>query len=437
MPKHAWPRVGNTMINIMKQMNVPIEHTTMDRIIDYYYANSPTSLEQIPDDFADPLLRFDTESHGFELSHERPQVTGVTFADLSGDGLENDVVVTDNNLGAVTWLRFENGESKEKIIAGIPAPVDVDPLDFDGDGDIDLAVSAMGQMHPVDELIGEFHLLLNNGDGTFEQRVLVENTPRITDSAAADFDGDGDIDFVLAMFGWRFTGAIGFLEQVAPGDFKLREIAKINGCMQIEINDCNGDGLPDFVGLINQQHESIVQFVNQGGGEFTSEVIMRANHPAFGLSSMKLHDLDQDGDIDILFTNGDMMDENPEAKPYHGVRWLENDGQGNYTLHYLAGMPGCYDAEPVDMDGDGDLDLVVSSLNFFWDQHDFPSLVWLENKGGFRDFVRRRIAYDPTNLAKIAIGDIDGNGKPDIIGGGMHVPGPLDRKGRLTVWFQR
>jgi hypothetical protein len=425
------------MVSLMQQLSLPIDQASMDEIMAYYTANSPLYLDQIPDDFADPLLRFEKRSIGFLSTEERPQITGVHFIDLDGDGLSNDIVVTDEVLGAVTWLKYRDGVVSESTIAEISAPVNVEPLDFDNDGDIDLAVSAMGKMYPSDELIGEFHLLLNNGDGTFEQRILVENTPRITDSAAADFDGDGDIDFVLAMFGWRFTGAIGFLEQVAPGDFKLREIAKINGCMQIEINDYNRDGLPDFVALINQQHESIVQFINKGGGEFTSEVIMRANHPAFGLSSIKLHDLDQDGDIDILFTNGDMMDENPEAKPYHGVRWLENDGQGNYTLQHLAGMPGCYDAHSVDMDGDGDLDLVVSSLNFVWDTHDFPSLIWLENTAGFRSFIPRRIAYAPTNLARIAIGDLDGNGKPDIVGGGMHVPGPLDRKGRVTVWLQR
>jgi hypothetical protein len=99
-------------------------------------------------------------------------------------------------------------------------------------------------------------------------------------------------------------------------------------------------------------------------------------------------------------------------------------------------MPGCYDAKPVDMDGDGDLDVVYSALYFQWNQHDFPTLAWAENTGDFREFKLRKIAYDPTNLANIAIGDINGDGKPDIVGGGMHVPGPITRKGRLTLWTQ-
>lgn len=437
MPRHAWTTVGETMTALMKRADVPIEPEEMDEIVAYYQANSPVRLEQIRDDYAEPLLNFGKTSAGMISFDERPKITGVTFTDIDGDGAEDDIVVTDANTNAVTWLRLEDGSWRETVLATITDPVDATAVDVDGDGDLDLGVSSMGFLHPTDDLIGEFHLLLNRGDGTFEHQVLAEGTPRITGSAAADFDDDGDIDFVLAMFGWRTTGGVGLLEQTAPGEFAFRTLVDMNGCMQVIANDANGDELQDFVALFTQQHEAIVQFVNRGGGEFDAHYITRARHPAFGSSSIRLHDLDGDGDEDILYTNGDMMDENNDTKPYHGVRWLENNGKGGYILHDLAGMPGCYDAEPVDLDDDGDLDVVISSLNFRWQDHDFPSLAWLENTGGFRNFVKRRIAYAPTNMAKIDVGDVDGDGKPDIVGGGMHVPGPLDRKGRITVWLGR
>lgn len=57
----------------------------------------------------------------------------------------------------------------------------------------------------------------------------------------------------------------------------------------------------------------------------------------------------------------------------HGVRWLENN-HWKYLHHHLEGMPGCYDAKPIDMYGDGDLDIVYSALYFQWQQADFPSL---------------------------------------------------------------
>ncbi len=435
MPRYAWPKTVDSMSRIMEIASMPFPEFHREQVINYYINNAPEVLEVIPDDYLDSPIPFDKITVGLPSKEERPQVTSVKFTDLDQDGNQDDIVVTDNANSTVSWLHQKNGIWVETILAEVPAPVNSTPIDIDKDGDIDLAISAMGFMHPNDDMIGEFHILMNQGDGKFTRQIPVKGSPRITDCTAADFDGDGDLDFILAMFGWRYTGGVGFLEQKEDGKFELKTIIEINGCMRVMVNDANGDELPDFVALVTQQHESIVQFTNSGEGNFENKFISRANHPAFGSSSIDLADLDGDGDEDILYTNGDMMDENPEPKPYHGARWLENDGKGGYTIHYIAGMPGCYCAKPVDMDGDGDLDVVISSLYFQWQEHDFPALAWLENTGGFRNFVKRKIAYAPTNMANVAIGDANNDGKLDIIGGGMHVPGPLDRKGRLTLWL--
>lgn len=437
MPRRAWPRINEKMVGFMEAAQVSVTASEMKTITSFYLANSQEFLDQIPDNFGETGLEFERLSVGRTSLDERPQITSLKITDIDGDGLQNDVMVTDNLPGTVSWLQYWDGKWKESIIAEIPGVVNTTPFDLEGDGDLDYAVSSMGYIHPNDDFIGELHLLINDGSGNFEQRQLLSDVPRITDCAPGDYDGDGDVDFVIAMFGWRDTGEICLLRQNDDGSFQKETVLEINGCMRVIRNDGNGDGHSDFMVLITQQHESIVQFLNDGLGSFQSKIITRASHPAFGSSSIFLHDLDGDGDEDILYTNGDMMDENPEPKPYHGVRWLENDGSGNYVLHHLANMPGCYDAKPVDMDGDGDLDLVISALYFHWDLHDFPSLAWLENEGGFQSFVPRRIAYAPSNLANITVGDIDQNGKPDILGGGMHVPGPLGRKGRITVWLQK
>ena len=226
------------------------------------------------------------------------------------------------------------------------------------------------------------------------------------------------------------------LEQPSPLPFARPPLFPVPGLLRVIAAHLNDDTKIDFIALITQQHETIARFINEGNNQFRSEIIARANHPTFGSSSIFLEDLDREGEEDILYTNGDMMDHNPEPKPYHGVRWLENENW-KYTVHHLAGMPGCYDAKPVDMDGDGDLDVVYSALYFQWKDRDFPSLAWLENKKDFREFTARKIAYAPSNLANIAVGDVNGDGKPDIVGGGMHVPGPPDRAGRLTLWQQK
>ena len=203
--------------------------------------------------------------------------------------------------------------------------------------------------------------------------------------------------------------------------------------MHMELVDLNKNGRLDFVTLISQEHEMILRFMNKGNGKFDPFLIGKAEHPVFGSSGFQVIDFDQDGDPDILYSNGDLMDTDPSPKPYHGIQWLENTGDLNFVYHDITRFHSCYRAVAADMDGDGDLDVVASSLYFYWQDHDMPSLIWLENDGN-QNFTRRRIAYSPTNLATIDVGDLDGDKIPDIIGGGMHVPGPLGRVGRITVW---
>jgi hypothetical protein len=53
--------------------------------------------------------------------------------------------------------------------------------------------------------------------------------------------------------------------------------------------------------------------------------------------------LDQDGDLDILYTNGDAFDYIPSLpRPWHGVQWLENLGGLEFTYHRLAAFDGAY-----------------------------------------------------------------------------------------------
>ncbi len=435
--RDGWPAILKTMFDWTLEKPLPLTQREADLITDFYLRHSPEALPDIPDDYSPPLLDFEKLRVGELTVHQRPRVTSLKFADIDGDGADDDIIVTDSLNFAISWLREEGGTWRETVLARANGPVHATPVDIDLDGDLDLGISAMGEIYPSDELTGEYHLLLNEGNGEFRRMTLLDGgVARITDCAPADYDGDGDIDIVLALFGWRLTGGLCLLEQVAPLQFVRREIAEINGAMRVIPAHLDDDDRIDFLTLITQQHEIIARFLNEGDLTFRSEIIAQATHPTFGSSSIRLHDLDGDGDEDILYTNGDMMDHNPVPKPYHGVRWLENrDWQ--YRLHHLASMPGCYDAEPYDLDGDGDLDVVFSALYFHWHEHDFPSLAWLENKGGFQEFVARRIAYSPSNLVNIAVGDANGDGRADIVGGGMHVPGPLGRVGRLTLWLQK
>ncbi|MEX2581421.1 MAG: VCBS repeat-containing protein [Verrucomicrobiales bacterium] len=434
MPSKHWPEVFEYMGKWTREALLPFDETEYGQLLDYYVANSPTEFEPIPDDYADSSLAFQRASVGLPATVERPKITHVNVTDLDGDG-RADVLVCDDVTDRVSWLTIDEGKWSEMPLASIAAPAKTSVFDFNGNGHNDIVVASLGDIHPTDERIGSAWLLLNRGDETFDALNLLEGVARVGDIKPGDFNGDGKTDFVVAMFGWRKTGGIAILEQETPAQFRRRELSDLHGAMQVEVVDFDEDGLEDFVALFTQELESIVLFRNEGNGNFATHVLARAPHPAYGSSGFQLVDLDGDGDLDIIYTNGDMMDEISLPKPYHGVRWFENV-DGEFHLRELARMTGCYRAVAHDMNGNGHLDIVVSSLNFYWDESELPSVIWLENDGE-QNFTAQRVSYAPTNLATMDVGDIDHDGLPDIVAGGMHVPGPLGREARVTAFFQQ
>ena len=276
------------------------------------------------------------------------------------------LVYCDIGTGSVKahWPQVEKGPTQR--LATLFQPVHTEPCDLNQDGQIDLVVADIGAFNADDSDFGRV-VWLRREEGTekFTSIVLQENLGRVADVRPGDFDGDGDEDVLVGVFGWRKSGRIVMLEnQGTQGSsdvkFTLREIDKRHGPVNVPTIDLNSDGHLDFIALIGQEHEVIEAFLNDGTGNFTTEVIYRAPDPAYGSSGIELIDFDRDGDIDVLYTNGDSFDRGP--KPYHSVQWLENRGEYPFTHHPISRMPGVLNAKAGDFDGDGDLDVVAVSL---------------------------------------------------------------------------
>ena len=359
------------------------------------------------------------------------------------------MLVADAQYNVLAWLHRENGKGTETPLAGLlnidgfKAPCHTETFDYDHDGDLDIVVAVIGQLSPTDELLGHLVLLINDGNQVFEPVVLLKETDRIADVRPADLDGDGDWDFALGMFGNTYTGKIAWLEQVRPGEFVLNPLSDRNGCSHVPVGDLNNDGLPEVVALITQGYEEIVAFINVGGGRFEHKVLFEALNPGFGSSGLVLVDLDQDDDLDLLYTNGDGFDK-ADAKPYHGVQWLENLGNFQFEYHELVRFYGAYSANAADMDLDGDLDVVVascfmSSSHKYWGDLPRQGMIWMENDGE-QNFTRRAITDYPSHVVSTDLGDMTGDGKPDIVAGGMNVFPPFpppDLMARVTLWINR
>jgi len=365
---------------------------------------------------------------------EPPLISHVQVVDLDRDDLL-DIVVCDIGNNSVSWIRQESpGVYVETLLAkDMAAPSHVQVIDFDGDGDLDLIVSLLGILFPNNDRIGSILILENAGKNTFVKHLVADKIARAADVRAADLDGDGDMDLASVQFGY-LDGDTRWFENLGDWQFKSNLLQSLSGGINVEVIDIDKDGDKDLITLISQEWEEIYLYLNDGGGNFTTKRLYGSSNDDYGSSGIYLADLDKDGDTDILYTNGDSFDYTPpRPRPWQGVNWLENKGSLSFEFHRIADFGGAYNARPLDVDKDGDLDLfVVSSFNL-WEKPEAQSFIWLENDGQMK-FSKRNIASNPTHILAFELGDFNKDGKVDMITGGMHVYPPYDRMARIVLW---
>ena len=389
----------------------------------------------------EPLPFLKPVAVGRGLEDRSAVITNVLAVDLDGDGLM-DSVACDAGRHSVVWVRQTSlGVFDETTVAeAIIAPAHVAAVDVDADGDLDLLVASLGKLFPSNDPIGVVYVLENRGDGTFTKHIAAEGLRRVSDVRGGDLDGDGDVDLSVAVFG-AFQGGACWLENKGGWRFERHDLQNLSGPIHSPIVDIDGDGDNDIALLVSQEWEEIYLFVNDGAGKFTQKLVYGSIQEDFGSSGIEVADLDGDGDLDILYTNGDAWDYNPPVpRPWHGIQWLENvtdehGGTLRFDYHRLTDFEGCYGATPVDIDHDGDLDILAISMFADWSASPAPPcIVVLENIGDMR-FVRRTVSDRFTHLQTVDAADFDGDGRVDFVTGGLHVFEPFDRMSRITVWY--
>ena len=209
-------------------------------------------------------------------------------------------------------------------------------------------------------------LLRGLPDGSYHPLAL-DGWPRVADVDAADFNGDGDTRSGGRRIWLAQGGNVSMLENHTV-DYSHPSFETAADRPPVRRHPCRARGprqgredgprrrLRAAVRAGGRVHEQ-----RRRGASFTPQVIYTGPHPNWGSSGIQVVDLDGDGDLDVLLTHGDTFDD-AILKPYHGIQWLENRGTFPFVEHTLAELPGVSRAQAADLDGDGDLDIVACAF---------------------------------------------------------------------------
>ena len=436
-PIHQWPHEVERGFNFLEKAtpsgsalaNTP----SFSSVVAYYQRRASETLPELAEPTTPPAecpVRFQRVGYRQPGGLPIPGVANVRFVHLT-DERKLDVLACDMLNGKVFQLNPNEPGAKLRILSdAIPNPAHAEVADLDRDGIKDLLIANLGNPVPTEDLVGSVVWLRGRPDGSYTPITLAKDLGRVADVQPADFDGDGDLDLVVAEFGWLKTGRILLLEnrttEATRPIFLPSTIDTRHGAIHVPVADLNGDGRPDFVALISQEHETVVAFLNLGNHQFATQVLYAAPHPAFGSSGIQLVDLDGDGDRDVLMSNGDTMD-SPLLRPYHGVQWLENRGTYPFVCHRLASLYGAQRAVANDLDGDGDLDIVAVCFlpgNYYQSlcrEKRLDAIVILEQSAPGR-FTRHSLETVTCDHATCDLGDYDADGKVDLVTGNLMVP---------------
>jgi hypothetical protein len=331
----------------------------------------------------------------------------VAIGDVNGDGLDDVVMSTyfsfdpANDFKLVVYLQRPDGTLADPVryanashYACKASSLAVADLDGDGRKDVAIGESGCG-----------VEIFIQQADGTLASGNWLPSTEsnRIR---AADVDGDGLADLVGTG---TDTGQVSVWYQVG-GRISLPSVYAVDniGGGDLEVGDLNGDGRPDLVvtSLAGSPARSIGVLYQQADGRYAAPVYVGVD-TAWAARGVAIGDLNGDGRKDLAVSWGG------GAPAALSVFHQRADGSLATMVTLASGdYPGAM--EIADLNGDGRLDVVVA--------HDGWGTVgtYLQGSNGSLQQEQLYVGTDGSaNLHGLAVGDVNGDGRPDIAQAGL------------------
>ena len=254
------------------------------------------------------------------------------------------------------------------------------------------------------------------------------------DAKPADIDGDGDIDFVIKDFngipGAAYTHRIAWVRNDGDDNWAVLPLSnsEFGGSdLPFDVADMDNDGDLDVVtgsygstntlGTFSGQYAALRVYTNNGEGSFTRTTILETNFfnqfftGAKYIVGVATADLDRDRDLDIIVLQGSSVSR---------IAWIPNNGNGTYggarVIWQEDGL-GSRGVDTGDVDGDGDIDIVVSTTPERLDG--VGEIICMRNPGGGGGQWQRTVVPESGWLTPgkdIFLADMNNDSNLDIAG---------------------
>jgi hypothetical protein len=264
--------------------------------------------------------------------------------------------------------------------------------------------------------------------------------PFISNVQVSDLDADGLLDIIACDCK---SNSVNWIRQSPVGVYTETVIADgLNAPAHVQIIDFDKDGDKDIMvavlGLIfpsNDKIGSVVILENDGTNHFIKHVVAEK---IARVSDVRAGDLDADGDMDLAVAQFGYDDGE--------TRWIENLGKWQFKSHILQNLSGPINVEIIDIDKDGDLD-IISLVSQEWEE------IYCYINDGKGNFISKLLwgsSNEDFGSSGIYICDLDKDGDDDILytngdafdyippqGRPWHGVQWLENKGNLNFEFHR